>query len=98
MYQLGFQLLFASGVSLFSVDPTREVGETAQCRQEGVTNCRAVSINLEYLQDNISPGDSINFIPGVELSMKVTLVKLMIQILSYSFSSAVLLLDPPLPR
>ena len=93
-----FSFYLHPGVSLFSVDPTREVGGTAQCRQEGVTNCRAVSINLEYLQDNISPGDSINFIPGVELSMKVTLIKLMIQILSYSFSSAVLLLDLLLPR
>jgi len=82
------QLDTSTGVSLFSVDPTREVGETAQCRQEGVTNCRAVSINLEYLQDNISPGDSINFIPGVELSMKLRRAPSgsAASTLSYSFS------------
>lgn len=56
--------------TLFSSDLSREVSQTAQCKQAGVTNCRAVTINLEQLE-TVNPGDEINFISGVDLSMKL---------------------------
>ena len=57
--------------TLFSSDLSREVSQTAQCKQAGVTNCRAVTINLELLETAVNPGDEINFISGADLSMKV---------------------------
>ena len=56
---------------LFSSDLSRDVSQTAQCKQTGVTNCRAVTINLELLETAVTPGDEINFISGVDLSMQV---------------------------
>ena len=56
---------------LFSSDLSRDVSQTVQCKQAGVTNCRAVTINLELLETAVTPGDEINFISGVDLSMQV---------------------------
>jgi hypothetical protein len=82
--------------TLFSSDLSREVSQTAQCKQAGVTNCRAVTINLEQLE-TVNPGDEINFISGFDLSMKVGDVE-EDKIFSSKrclFSSAVLLQDLP---
>eukprot|EP00090_Calanus_glacialis_P041245 TRINITY_DN7257_c0_g1_i1.p1 TRINITY_DN7257_c0_g1~~TRINITY_DN7257_c0_g1_i1.p1 ORF type:complete len:285 (-),score=91.12 TRINITY_DN7257_c0_g1_i1:50-904(-) len=49
----------------------KDVTQTAQCRQAGITNCQAVNINLEYLETAVKPGDSIRFIQGHQLSMKL---------------------------
>ena len=57
--------------TLFSSELSQDVSQTAQCKQAGVTNCRAVTINLELLETVVNPGDEINFISGVDLSMKV---------------------------
>eukprot|EP00092_Neocalanus_flemingeri_P064838 GFUD01078744.1.p1 GENE.GFUD01078744.1~~GFUD01078744.1.p1 ORF type:complete len:326 (-),score=81.75 GFUD01078744.1:41-1018(-) len=57
--------------ALFEADLTRDVSSTVQCKQEGVKNCRAVTLNLEYLETTVKPGDSVNFISGTDLSMKL---------------------------
>ena len=56
-------------------DSSRDVSKTAQCRQSGVQNCRAVTVNMESLQQSLNPGDSINLIQGLDLSLKVHLDK-----------------------
>ena len=83
--------------TLFSSDLSRDVSQTAQCKQAGVTNCRAVTINLELLETAVNPRDEINFISGADLSMKVGDVeedKIFSSKLCL-FSSAVLLQDLP---
>jgi len=60
-----------SAPTLFTTDPTREVKDIKQCKQDGVSNCRAVKIDLEYLERNVQPGDSINLIEGSDLSLKL---------------------------
>jgi len=72
---------------LLESDSTRDVSKTAQCRQAGVQNCRAVRINQELLQ-SLNPGDSINLIEGVDISMKLrrTPSGSPSSTLSYSFS------------
>jgi len=72
---------------LLESDSTRDVSKTAQCRQAGVENCRAVRINQELLQ-SLNPGDSINLIQGVDISMKLrrTPTGSPSSTLSYSFS------------
>merc|ERR1712008_646450 len=42
-----------------------------QCQQAGVSNCLAVKINYEYLATSVQPGDSLGFISGSALSMKL---------------------------
>jgi len=56
--------------SLLKTDPTREVKDIKQCKQDGVKNCRAVEIDFEYLEKK-APGDSFKFIEGSDLSMKL---------------------------
>jgi len=65
----------------------RDVSQTVQCRQAGITNCQAVNINLEYLE-TVKPGDSIRFIQGYQLSMKLRRAPLgpSSSSMSYSFS------------
>merc|ERR1712013_208018 len=59
------------GVFLLQSDSSRDVSKTAQCRQSGVQNCRAVTVNMEYLEQSLNPGDSINLIQGLDLSLKL---------------------------
>ena len=42
-----------------------------QCQQAGVSNCLAVKINYEYLATSVQPGDSLGFMSGSALSMKL---------------------------
>jgi len=56
---------------LLKADLTRDVSARGQCMQDGVKNCRAVIINFDYLKTNIQPGDSLYFIAGSDLSMKL---------------------------
>jgi len=55
---------------LLEPNSARDVSKTAQCRQAGGQNCRAVRLNQELLQ-SLNPGDSINLIQGVDISMKL---------------------------
>jgi len=57
--------------ALFEEDPTQNVINTVQCRQEGVKNCRAVTLNMDYLQTSVKPGDFIEFLDGTNVSMKL---------------------------
>merc|ERR1712179_638282 len=59
------------GVFLLQSDSSRDVSKTPQCRQNGVQNCRAVTVNIEYLQQSLNPGDSINLIEGLDLSLQL---------------------------
>merc|ERR1719228_2902835 len=74
--------------ALFLADLQADVGSLAQCKQDGVQNCRAVTINLEYLESSIKPGDSLHFISGSDISMKLQRPpsKSSSGTLSYSFS------------
>jgi len=56
---------------LFVVNRARDVSNTVQCKQDGVKNCRAVTINLNYLESSFNPGDSVNFITRTDFSMKL---------------------------
>jgi len=56
---------------LFTADLTRDVSRTVQCQQAGVSNCRAVKINYEYLATSVRPGELLGFIADSPLSMKV---------------------------
>merc|ERR1711892_491703 len=60
-----------TGATLFIADPTRDVSRTVQCQQAGVSNCLAVKINYEYLATSVQPGDSLGFMSGSALSMKL---------------------------
>jgi len=57
--------------ALFEEDITQDVTNTVQCRQEAVNNCRAVTFNMDYLQTYINLGDSIQFLDGTNISMKL---------------------------
>merc|ERR1712008_647722 len=60
-----------TGATLFIADLTRDVSRTVQCQQAGVSNCLAVKINYEYLATSVQPGDSLGFMSGSALSMKL---------------------------
>ena len=47
------------------------MSRTVQWQQAGVSNCRAVKINYEYLATSVRPGDSLGFMAGTAVSMKV---------------------------
>lgn len=80
--------LVTTGVFLLQSDSSRDVSKTPQCRQSGVQNCRAVTVNIEYLQQSLNTGDSINLIEGHDLSLKLSRVASgsPSSTLSYSFS------------
>merc|ERR1711915_402433 len=61
----------AEAISLFEEDLEKNVADIIQCKQEGVLNCRAVSINLDYLKAKLKSGDSIEFLESSEISMKL---------------------------
>jgi len=72
--------------TLLEIDLTQNVTNTVQCRQEGVKNCRAVTLNMEYLKMLAKPGDSIEFLDGANVSMSLRRAPLGSSTLSYSFN------------
>merc|ERR1719309_657569 len=56
---------------LFWEDMTRDVADEIQCKQRGVEKCRAVGINYNYLKEQMKPGDSIQFLPGLDITLKL---------------------------
>jgi len=57
---------------LFTVDPSKNAEEIAQCSSEGAQNCRAVKLNPEHLS-SASPRDSqfLKLLAGSDVEMEV---------------------------
>jgi len=68
---VNMELDVQSAQPLFSLDLSKDVRNTVQCKQAGVQNCRAVNINLDYLETSVNPGDSVNLLAGTGVSMKL---------------------------
>ena len=65
-------MLLASESTIFREDINKDVSRTAQCNQGGVSKCRAVTVNSDFLVNQLRIGESVKFLPGINLSMKVS--------------------------
>merc|ERR1712013_390939 len=71
--------------SLFRRIPGKDVSQTAQCRQAGVSDCVAVSMNYQHLD---TVGQSISLIEGSGVTMNLRHPPTGSSSLSYNFSLA----------
>merc|ERR1711973_746117 len=69
--------------SLFTRVPGKDVSQTAQCRQAGVSNCVAVNMNYQYLD---TVGQSLSLIQGSGVTMNLRHPPTGSTSLSYNFS------------
>merc|ERR1711915_808392 len=74
--------------TIFREDINKDVSQTAQCNQGGVSKCRAVTVNSDLLVNQLRIGESVKFLPGINLSMKLRRPPTgsVSNTLSYSFS------------
>jgi len=74
--------------TIFREDTNKDVSGTAQCNQDGVSNCRAVTINSDFLVNQLRIGEAVKFLPGINISMKLRRPPTgsVSNTLSYSFS------------
>merc|ERR1712014_464444 len=56
--------------------------------QDGVSNCRAVTVNSDFLVNQLRIGEAVKFLPGINISMKLRRPPTgsVSNTLSYSFS------------
>merc|ERR1712198_83330 len=74
--------------TIFREDSNKDVSRTAQCNQDGVSHCRAVTINSDFLVNQLRIGEAVKFLPGINISMKLRRPPTgsVSNTLSYSFS------------
>ena len=57
--------------TLFTEDNGKDVSETPQCNQDGILNCIAVTVQDDLLLNQLIVGESVKFLPGVDISLMV---------------------------
>merc|ERR1711920_666948 len=74
--------------TIFREDINKDVSRTAQCNQGGVSKCRAVTVNSDFLVNQLQIGEFVKFLPSINISMKLRRPPTgsVSNTLSYSFS------------